>query len=170
MKKGARKKFILGTTLMIILSRVIIVAGTFVRLRSVKKSYTKRILFSGQEMSFNGLTYEGQSLAVAFSGIIIDLRGATIKESATIDLYGEYCGVKIIVPKKWRVNISGQSKMSGISNSIKYKKDDKNRPLLIIKHDLRYAGLELTNQDCDCKVEKSDLKSSDKNFKKNKCC
>lgn len=160
MKKTTRKNFILGSLLFVILSRVIIAVGTFVRFKKIRDKYDKRIIFSGQEISFNGSIYEGQSIAVAFSGVCIDLRNAVIKDSAILDIYGEYCGVQIIVPKKCRVNIEGVSKMSVITNNMKDKKEHRKGPILMIKHDLRYSCLDVTNQS---------LKSKNKNkHKKNK--
>lgn len=167
MKKVTRKTFILGSLAVIILSRLILMLGTLIRLKGVRDKYSKCILFAGQQLSLNGKAYEGESLAVVYSGVIIDFRGATIKDTAILDLYGEYCGIKIIVPKKWRVSVDGQSKMSGVSNDIKYKKDNQKSPLLVIKHDLRYAGLEVTNKE----DKKKDSEKGKKDTKKaSKCC
>lgn len=139
------KKFIRGSIFLAIVSGI----GFFAykmsgKLKQLKTQYENCIFFGGKRMNFDNEEFSGGSFAVMFSGFELDLRGATLAENiVTIELYAEYSGVSIRVPEEWQVKLDGEVERGGISNTTTYNEEDTTRPVLILKHHVRYGGLEV---------------------------
>ena len=112
------------------------------KLDDLKASYDQVIAFSGEEKDYD--TFDGASIAVMFAGLEIDLSHADmVGDSATLKLYGEYCGIEVKVPAYWNVKVQGTDEKAGVDNSVVYDGEDSESKLLIIDYNIKYAGLEI---------------------------
>lgn len=112
------------------------------KIDELKATYDQVITFSGEEKEYD--VFDGAAIAVMFAGLELDLSHAEmVGESATLKIYGEYCGIEIKVPAYWNVKVEGQDEKAGIDNNVVYDGDDTVSKLLIIDYDIKYAGLEI---------------------------
>lgn len=112
------------------------------KMDELKATYDQVIAFSGEEKDYD--EFEGASIAVMFAGLEVDLtRAVMIGDSATLKLYGEYCGIDVKVPAHWNVKVEGTSDKAGVDNSAVYDGEDTESKLLIIDYDVKYAGLQV---------------------------
>lgn len=112
--------------------------------KALEEKYDQVIAFNGKRDIIDG-TFNGASYAVLFAGLEIDLTEATMVGSeAVLDIYGEFCGVEIKVPKHWNVTVVGEHEKSGFANQVEYNEEDTTSPKLTIKYNVKYAGVEIT--------------------------
>ncbi len=128
------------------------------KMKDLKATYDQVIAFSGEEKKYE--EFEGDSLAVLFAGLEIDLSEAVmIGDSATLKLYGEFCGIEILVPEDWNVKVEGTFDKAGVENNVEYDGEDDTSKLLIIEYDIKFAGLEI--EDTSEKFEIEDEEEED---------
>jgi len=112
------------------------------KMDELKATYDHVIAFSGEEKDYE--EFEGAAIAVMFAGLEVDLSKAEmIGDSATLKLYGEYCGIDIKVPAHWNVKVEGTDEKAGVDNSVVYDGDDADSKLLMINYDIKFAGLQI---------------------------
>ncbi|PKM95656.1 MAG: hypothetical protein CVU84_02305 [Firmicutes bacterium HGW-Firmicutes-1] len=138
------KKLIKSSIFLMVLSAIGFFAYKFsLRLKEIKEKYENCISFTGKELKFDGEEIDGGSYAIMFSGVEMDFTGATLINDATLDLYGEFCGISIILPEDWQVVEEGESFRSGFSSQIDTYEIDETKPILYINYNVRYSGLEI---------------------------
>lgn len=139
------KKLIKSSFFLAALSAIGFFAYKFsVKMKEIKGKYDTSIFFNGKSLKFEGKEYRGGSYAVMFSGVEMDFTGATLlDDDATLEIYGECCGISIIVPQGWQVQVEGQTERGGFSNSTKYDDGEEFKPVLRIKYKIKYAGMEV---------------------------
>lgn len=113
------------------------------KMRELKEQYQNCIFFNGKSLVYDGETFEGGSFAVMFSGLEMDLTGATLLDDTTIEIYSEFSGVTIKVPEDWQVIEEGESYRSGFSSKVDTYELDETKPVLYIQYNIRYSGLEI---------------------------
>lgn len=112
------------------------------KMNELKATYDQVITFSGEEKEYD--EFDGAAIAVMFAGLEIDLsKSEMVGDSATLKIYGEYCGIDIKVPAHWNVKVEGTDEKSGVDNSVTYDGDDSASKLLIIDYDIKFAGLQI---------------------------
>ena len=128
------------------------------KMKDLKATYNQVIAFNGEEKKYE--EFDGDALAVLFGSLELDLSEAVmLGESATLKLYGEFCGIEILVPENWNVKVEGTHDKAGIDNSVDYDGEDDTSKLLIIDYDLKFAGLDI--RDTSEKFEIEDEQDDD---------
>lgn len=99
-------------------------------------------IFSGSETVNASKNYKGGSATIIFGGATIDLRDATLKGEATLDVTAIFGGLELRVPREWRV----VSKIAPIAGGVENKaqgKDDHDGPVLILTGFVALGGVEV---------------------------
>lgn len=71
--------------------------------------------FSGQDLNFDGETFNGAELSAVFGGVKCDLRNAIIENDCAITASAIFGGIDIYVPDNINVKISSNSIFGGVS-------------------------------------------------------
>lgn len=112
------------------------------KMKDLQASYDQVIKFGGDSKNYS--KFDGDSIAVLFGGLEIDLTQAEmIGESATLKLHGEFCGIEVIVPDSWNIKVTGSYDKSGVDNKTDFNPEDTSSKLLVIEYDVKFAGLEI---------------------------
>ena len=112
------------------------------KMNELKATYDQVIAFSGEEKEYD--EFDGASIAVMFAGLEVDLTKAVmVGDTATLTLYGEYCGIDVKVPSEWNVKVTGTDERAGVDNSVVYDGEDTSSKLLLIDYEVKYAGLQI---------------------------
>lgn len=73
--------------------------------------------FSGNDVISNSQSFRGATLTAAFGGITLDLRQAKLApEGATVSILAALGGAELLVPRGWRVQVSGMPILGGVGN------------------------------------------------------
>ncbi len=80
-------------------------------------------IFSGQNLNFEGESFEGAELTAVFGGVKCDLRNAVITKDCAIQAEAIFGGVTIFVPDNINVKVNSISLFGGVTNKTKTKKD-----------------------------------------------
>ncbi|UTX51214.1 hypothetical protein KI440_03330 [Candidatus Saccharibacteria bacterium TM7i] len=100
------------------------------------------VIFSGSETVNAAKDYQGGRVTAIFGGAVLDLRDATIKKEATLDITALFGGVEIRVPREWRV----VSKITPIAGGVENKaqgKDEHDGPVLVLTGMVALGGVEV---------------------------
>ncbi|MBE7093588.1 MAG: hypothetical protein E7367_02735 [Clostridiales bacterium] len=97
-------------------------------------------VFSGQELDFSGLPFEGGSFVAIFGGVDCDLSKAIITKDCTIEIFTLFGGVDIIVPDSVRVKVDTACVFGGVTD---HAKDRTSGPTLYIKGGCIFGGVEI---------------------------
>jgi predicted membrane protein len=101
-------------------------------------------IFSGTTTKNHSENYKGGDLTAVCGGIELDLRKATIKDEASINLFTFWGGITITVPETWSVKVRATPIAGGVENTAA-SPSDKNAPTLFIDGDVIMAGVEIKN-------------------------
>jgi predicted membrane protein len=88
--------------------------------------------------------FKGSKVTAILGGVKMDLRKATIKKEATLEILAFWAGVEIIVPR----NVVVRNQTSAIMGGVEDKTDQdnvKNAPILYVTGDVIMAGVEIKN-------------------------
>lgn len=115
--------------------------------KKLNSMYNNCLIFNGKDIEFKeNEEFSGDSIGVIFGGVDIDLRKATLSgDIATLDLYGAFSGFRIKVPESWNVKVEGIAEKSGVDNDIEFDEENEDLPLLHIKYNLKYSGLDISH-------------------------
>jgi predicted membrane protein len=106
--------------------------------------YIKAIaMLAGFKRSNNSQNFKGGELTAIMGGLEIDLRDASIKDEAVIDIFALMGGVEMRVPEDWLIIIEGFPFMGGFEDKTRPPKDSTKR--LIIKGTAIMGGVEIKN-------------------------
>jgi len=112
--------------------------------KHLKETYNRVVSFSNERKEY--IDFEGDSVAVVFGGLEIDLTKATIVGmEQTLKIYGEFCDIEIQVPEAWNVKVEGSGEKAGEDINVTFDPEDTTSPLLIIQYEVKYAGIEVSN-------------------------
>ena len=133
------------------------------KMKDMKAAYEQVIAFNGDTKVYT--EFDGASIGVMFGGLNIDMTDAVmVGESATLTLKGEFSGIRVIVPRKWNVKVDGTYDKSGVNVGTTFNQEDTEAPLLIIRYDMAYSGLDIEYAqvevvEIDEEVESPDVES-----------
>ncbi len=114
------------------------------KLKNLKERYDTSIFFKGKALTFKDEEFRGGSYGLMFGGLEMDFTGATLlDDDASLEIFGEFCGISIKVPAEWQVQVEGEADRGGFSNSTSYDEEDDSKPVLRIKYHIKYAGMEV---------------------------
>jgi predicted membrane protein len=107
-------------------------------------SYIKAIaIMGGFKRSNNSQDFKGGELTAIMGGLEIDLRDASIKNEAVIDIFAMMGGIEMRVPEEWLVVIEGFPFMGGYEDKTRPPKDNSKR--FVIKGTAVMGGVEIKN-------------------------
>lgn len=110
--------------------------------KSVRDDVTA-ILSSSDQKNVSG-DYKGGSVTAILSAVKIDLRKATIKDQATLEVTSFWGGVELIVPKNLVIKNQANAILGGIEDKTE-QETSKDSPTLRITGDIIMAGVEIKN-------------------------
>jgi predicted membrane protein len=106
--------------------------------------YIKAVaVMSGFKRKNNSQDFRGGELTAVMGGLEIDLRDASIKSEAIIDIFAMMGGVEMRVPEDWFIIIEGFPFMGGFEDKTRPPKETSKR--LIIKGTAIMGGVEIKN-------------------------
>lgn len=134
------------TPLLIIFIGISVLLNRSATKKSVTKSERDDItaILSGSNKRNTSEDFRGSKITAIMGGVKIDLRKATIKKEATLELVNFWGGIEIIVPR----NIVIRNQTSAIMGGVEDKTEQdivKNAPVLYITGDVIMAGVEIKN-------------------------
>lgn len=91
-----------------------------------------------------------------FGGVTLDLREARIDDTATVDAFAFFGGVDILVPRGWRVAVTGTPILGGFEDKTRY--DDflpPDAPVLTVDGLAVFGGVTVANESRDA-VDRQD--------------
>lgn len=139
------KKLIKSSLFLAVVSGIGFFAYKFsVKMKELNGKFETSIFFKGKSLKFEEEEFCGGSYALMFGGLEMDFTGATLlDDDATLEINGEYCGISIMVPRDWQIQVEGTADRSGFSNTTSYDEEDVFKPVLRIKYTIKYAGMEI---------------------------
>lgn len=102
-------------------------------------------LFSGSEVKNTSRNFQGGDASSAFGAFEVDLRGATIKKEATLNVFALCGSGEIIVPEGWRIETSGLPIFGGWENKTKSPTKEK-APTLYIRGTCVFGGISIRHK------------------------
>ncbi len=107
-------------------------------------AYIKAIaIMGGFRRTNNSQEFKGGELTAIMGGLEVDLRDASIKGEAVIDVFALMGGVEMRVPEDWLVIIEGVPFMGGYEDKTRPPKEVTKR--LIVKGTAMMGGVEIKN-------------------------
>lgn len=101
-------------------------------------------ILSGSEQNNHSDDFKAGKITAVMGGVVYDLRKATIKKEATVEIFSLWGGVELIVPKSVQVQCSTLNILGGVENKAA-KPDKKDAPVLRVIGDVIMAGVEIKN-------------------------
>lgn len=137
---------VIWPTALIVAGLSFVIHGGFGRSQKVNDSSSDiSLAFSGVESTNTSDDYQGGKINVAFGGVELDLREATIKgDRARLEIFVAFGGIELRVPKEWEVRTSGFPLFGGWEDSTS-KPTGKNPPVLEISGTCMFGGVEIKN-------------------------
>jgi predicted membrane protein len=104
---------------------------------------TTTAIFGGSEVVNSSKEYQGGKATAVFGGVSIDLRDATIKKEATLEVFALCGGIEIRVPREWKVQHQVFPILGGIESKKHGEKAKDAAPVLIITGTVALGGVEV---------------------------
>lgn len=101
-------------------------------------------VLSGSETKVQSKDFKASRVKAVCGGVTLDLREATIKKEATIDLFSLWGGIEIYVPKNVIVKNNTSVILGGVENNTAAD-TDRDAPVLHVVGDVVMAGVEIKN-------------------------
>lgn len=101
-------------------------------------------VLSGSETKVQSKDFKASRVTAVCGGVTLDLREATIKKEATIDLFSLWGGIEIYVPKNVIVKNNTSVILGGVENNT-VADTDRDAPVLHVVGDVVMAGVEINN-------------------------
>lgn len=98
---------------------------------------------SGGEFASSASALRSGEVTTFMGGAEIDLRGATLDRSATLDLRAWMGGIDVVVPASWRVEVASSVFMGGVANLTDPDGSDDEAPLLVVSASALMGGIEI---------------------------
>ena len=97
-------------------------------------------VFSGCDVSYDGLVFEGAELTAVFGGVKCDLRKAIIEKDCAIRVSAIFGGIDILVPENINIKVNSNSLFGGISNETC---GSQNSPTIYISGTCVFGGVDI---------------------------
>lgn len=101
-------------------------------------------VLSGSETKVQSKDFKASRITAVCGGVTLDLREATIKKEATIDLFSLWGGIEIYVPKNVIVKNNTSVILGGVENNTAVDAG-RDAPVLHVVGDVVMAGVEIKN-------------------------
>lgn len=101
-------------------------------------------ILAGSDQKNTSDNFTGSKVTTVMGGAKIDLRKATIKKSATIEVFTFMGGVELVVPRSVIVKNQTNAILGGVENKTD-QEAGKNAPVLTIVGDVIMGGIEIKN-------------------------
>ncbi|MBQ7936064.1 MAG: hypothetical protein IJ407_00695 [Clostridia bacterium] len=98
--------------------------------------------FSGQNLDYSGLVFEGVKLTAVFGGVKCDLREAIIQKDAAIEVCAIFGGVDVLLPENVNVRVATTSIFGGVSNKHK-SAGGENAPTVYVTGTCLFGGADI---------------------------
>ena len=118
-----------------------IAAPPFAEIKDANDYIKAVAVLGGCKRSSNSQNFQGGELTAVMGGLEIDLRDASMKGDAVIEVFATMGGMEIRVPEDWLVIIDGFPFMGGFEDKTRPPKDSTKR--LIIKGTVVMGGVEI---------------------------
>ena len=150
----------LGLILKLIVPIILICIGvSFVFKDTIKNKATAKIkelngkkgaqkeycaVFSGENVSYSGMAFDGVTLTAVFGGLKCDLSNAVITENVVVNATAIFGGIDIIVPRDMPVRVESTCIFGGVSNKAKEVfAADEHVPTIYINSTCLFGGVEV---------------------------
>lgn len=97
-------------------------------------------VFSGSDLNYDGVVFEGAELSAIFGGVECDLRNAVIEKDCAIRATAIFGGIDILVPNNINVKVNSNSLFGGTSNKTAVHKG---APTIYISSTCMFGGVEI---------------------------
>ncbi|RSM57190.1 hypothetical protein DMH03_28495 [Amycolatopsis sp. WAC 01376] len=115
-------------------------------LRREHGTRTPLVMFGGATTREQSRHLRHTDVSAIFGGSTLDLRQARIDEGATVDAFALFGGVKVLVPRGWRVSLGGLPFMGGLEDKTNGTGDlPADAPVLAVNGTAIFGGVEVTN-------------------------
>lgn len=101
-------------------------------------------ILGGIDTKNHSSDYQGGKATAVLGGVSLDLRDATLKKDARLDVITFMGGIDLKVPKEWEVRVSGQPILGGWDNK-SVKPGSVNPPVLHVNAMCIMGGVEIKN-------------------------
>lgn len=98
---------------------------------------------SGGEFVSSAKELRSGEVTAFMGGAEIDLRGATIRDGATLSLRACMGGIDVVVPHTWRVEVASTAFMGGVANLTDPDGAGEDAPLLLVSASAVMGGIEV---------------------------
>ena len=131
---------------------VIIVVGASIILRRGPHSNASKaerddltaILGATDQKNTSG-DFKGSKITSIMGGAKLDLRKATIKKEATVELFCLWGGVELVIPRNVVVRNQSSAILGGTEDKSEHEGDAKSAPILYVTGDVIMGGVEIKN-------------------------
>ena len=105
-----------------------------------KKPQNGFAAFSGCDLNYDGVVFDGAELTAVFGGVECDLRNAIIEKDCAIQAFAIFGGIDIQVPDTVNVKVGSMSIFGGVSNKTAVKKD---APTIYVGGTCMFGGVDI---------------------------
>lgn len=98
--------------------------------------------FSGQNLDFTGVAFEGAELTAVFGGVKCDLRGAIITEDVVLNVCSVFGGVEVYMPENVNVKLGTTCIFGGVSDK-RAVKNTNNAVTVYVNGNCIFGGAEI---------------------------
>jgi hypothetical protein len=105
-------------------------------------------MFGGQNINARSESFTGGSLTAVFGGIDLDLRSAKLAlDGAGIETFTAFGGINVIVPRGWRVTVSGMPLFAAFEDNIdRSVPPEPGSPHLVVSGVALFGGVEVKHE------------------------
>lgn len=101
-------------------------------------------VLGGSDVRSTSEDFKGSKVSAILGGVKLDLRKATIKKEATIEVFSFWGGVELVVPRNVIIKNKTAVVMGGVDDKTE-QEAGKDAPVLYITGDVIMAGVEIKN-------------------------
>ncbi len=98
---------------------------------------------SGGEFVSSATELRSGEVTAFMGGAEIDLRGAEIRDGATLSLRAWMGGIDVLVPDSWRVEVASTAFMGGVGNLTDPEGPGEGAPVLLVSASAVMGGIEI---------------------------
>ena len=101
-------------------------------------------LLGGVKWTSSAPDFQGGEITAVMGGAHLDLRRATLRGEAVLDLFAMWGGVELVVPETWSIDLRGTPLLGGFEDKTR-QPVEANAPRLIIRGVALMGGVEVKN-------------------------
>lgn len=135
---------IIAAGISIIVNRVAMHGGKLAAAVSQAERDDITAILSGSEQKNHSEGFKASKITTVMGGVMMDLREATIKKEATVEVFSLMGGVELRVPETVQVKCSTSNILGGVENKTRAP-EGKNAPVLHVIGDVILGGIEIKN-------------------------